>query len=107
MGRKNILSLKQLYGYSYMKWNEIYKKIELFLTSEPCSFCRESEKRITMSEYDDCSGCEECLIDPRICATGSTDTAYDMVWNARCELLDSLHHLCLQLRTQYYKRKDE
>ena len=87
------LTLKQLYGYSYMNWLEFRKGLQKLINKRECSFCIDSNWK-----------CDNCRIDRSICDGDyreDTDNIYDDVDNATAILFDYLDDMIRALEEEY------
>ena len=88
------LTLKQLYGYSIMDWEQFLDKIKTCVIDRECSFCRDSG-----SNYE----CEYCRIDKDICNEIGRKGIYKDVWEAERVLYSQVKKIIDKLRENYKK----
>ena len=87
------MNLKQLYSFSYMKWNELLKKEYKLgpFVRRACSFCKENRRK----NID--NSCESCKIDKNLCDRKGNAGLYNEVARARREYLLLIIDMCEKL----------
>lgn len=95
------LTLKQLYGYSVMNWEQYLIKIIMVEKFRYCSFCVDLEKRDGIIDYD--LGCYDCKINPFLCYRSGTKGYFDKINKTTRDLCDKIHVFILQLRLEHDK----
>lgn len=97
---KKRLTKKQLYGYSYMKWDHLrYEFIKL--PGGLCSFCYDIEK---LSEEDTCNYCQ---IDKSLCNKHGEESLYSKITRAKRELSSLIYEMCEELSMRYFDEKQK
>jgi hypothetical protein len=119
MNKFKHLTLKQLYGFSLMKWERIQKRLdeEYYLDetegeldelelridmSEECAFCFDAgkipvhKKEVTYITLD----CEHCKIDHTICDNGT-------IYREDTYALETVECIILELKKKYYELEKE
>ena len=94
---KKRLTKKQLYGYSYMKWDIIrieHRKMKFGY----CSFCFAAMKE----NSDDGTMCQYCQIDKNLCGVYSGDSLYDAIRKANRKFSHLVNEMCMKLSERYY-----
>ena len=90
-------TLKQLYAYSIMNWEQFRSGIEKVDLEKECSFCNTSDFH-----------CSECNIDHNICGENyEGGTLFDKWFEAFEETIRKTDELIIALRTNYIKIKKE
>jgi hypothetical protein len=95
---KKRLTKKQLYGYSYMKWDNLrneLRKVPFGL----CSFCYESDK---LSEENKCKYCQ---IDKRLCNKFGEESLYSEITQLKRRFYHLVDKMCMELRGRYYNHE--
>jgi len=96
------LSLKQLYGYSIMNWEQYLSKLWNAENGRDCSFCVDLEKR-NNGKYDlDCSE-GDCKINPFICYASGNKGYFNKINKTTRRLYDEVNVLITRLRIEYDK----
>lgn len=99
------LTKKQLYGYSYMKWDMLRKQVrELFFGY--CSFCYDAMRKQEESVKGSEDMCNFCLIDRGICGNYGDDSAYQRTMRARKGFSNLVGGMCVMLARRYYNEEE-
>ena len=93
MNRKR-LTKKQLYGYSYMKWDGVRKRLRMLYYGE-CSFCFDVK---THSE----TACRHCRIDKTLCNEYEEESLYSKINKTCRKFSDLVDKMCMELSRRYY-----
>jgi len=95
------LSLKQLYGYSIMNWEQYLMKIEMAENERHCSFCVDLEKRDGMA--GDLDYCKDCKIKPFLCYNQGNKGYFDKINKTTRDLYEKIKVFINQLKIEYNK----
>lgn len=87
------LTLKQLYGYSIMNWEQFQRDLERAIKKRKCSFCRDSDWE-----------CKKCKINKEICDI-IPDNIFGDICNVEFDLELIINDMIYGLREEYYKVK--
>ena len=93
---KKRLTKKQLYGYSYMKWDKLYSKLN-FDFSGKCAFCFDGEKDYGLEM------CKDCKIDKTLCDDCGEEGLFQEVQKADQILFELVSEMRRKLRERYDK----
>lgn len=85
------LTLKQLYGFSIMNWEQFQKELEQTIEKRECSFCRDSNWR-----------CDYCRINKGIC-DDKQPSIYNKISSIEYDLRVKIINIIKALREEYYK----
>ena len=99
--RNKKLTKKQLYGYSYMKWDIVrieHRKISFGY----CSFCFTAMKEEDRENPNGRDMCKYCQIDKTLCGPYEGDSLYKAVNKAHIKFMRLVNELCMKLSKRYY-----
>ena len=82
-------TLKQLYGYSIMNWEQFKMNLVDIIWDRECSFCEDSDLN-----------CEDCRIDPTICK-GMSESIYIDIWRTEVALKENVDFILNALKDKY------
>lgn len=100
---KKQLTKKQLYGYSFMKWDLLRKKVRKLLFGY-CSFCYDAMKKQEEVNANS-SMCVFCLIDKNICGEYRDNSTYQRLNRNLKEFSHSVEQICSELAGRYYSER--